>query len=304
VDQRGAIRVSDQIDIGATERFEVPLVADITNVSPDPRNSDAGVVTITFNDDVSGFDVQDLTLTLDGNAVAIDSLALVQVSPSQYTIDLSTVTVAEGTYELRVDSQLSRILGDSGDVLSSDATDEFLVDTTGPQVASIAINNGESQRSMVTEIEVAFSELIPNIDASSFVLENNTSDDTVTPVVAFNVVDGRTIASLTFEGAGIISGSLADGSYTLTVLDNLLDQAGNQLDGDGNGVSGGDATDEFFRLYGDSNGDRIVNVVDLLGFRSSFGAQGDYDPLFDFNSDEIVNVVDLLQFRNRFGITL
>ena len=42
------------------------------------------------------------------------------------------------------------------------------------------------------------------------------------------------------------------------------------LDGNGDGSSGDDATfvDAFFRLYGDSNGDGVVDRSDLGDFRS------------------------------------
>jgi hypothetical protein len=53
---------------------------------------------------------------------------------------------------------------------------------------------------------------------------------------------------LGFSGTGIIGGSLADGNYSLTVLDTTTDAAGNVLEGDSNGTAGGNATDDFFRL--------------------------------------------------------
>src|SRR5262249_40189713 len=62
---------------------------------------------------------------------------------------------------------------------------------------------------------------------------------------------GRTVVVLTFTGADIIGGSLADGNYTLTVRgDRVHDRFGRELDGDGDGTPGGDRVDGFFRLYG------------------------------------------------------
>jgi len=115
-------------------------------------------------------------------------------------------------------------------------------------------------------------------------------------------INGKTIATLTFSGAGIIGGSLADGDYTLRTLDSISDSAGNSLDGDKDGNAGGDAVDDFFRLFGDVNGDRAVNIVDFFQFRNAFS--GNYNAAFDFNGDGVINIIDFFQFRSRFGTSL
>src|SRR6516165_11426335 len=80
---------------------------------------------------------------------------------------------------------------------------------------------------------------------------------------SISLVGGNTAAVLTFAGAEFIGGSLADGKYTLTVLaDHVHDRFGRELDGDGDGVSGGDLVDGFSRLFGDANGDGHVDERD------------------------------------------
>ena len=107
------------------------------------------------------------------------------------------------------------------------------------------------------------------------------------------------------------AGALLDGNYQLYVDPTKVHRVGTDidLDGDGDGESGGafvfgdEAADDFFALYGDFDGNRTVNVIDLLRLRASFGTEDgdeDYDPLVDYHADAAVNVVDLLQFRNRF----
>jgi hypothetical protein len=77
---------------------------------------------------------------------------------------------------------------------------------------------------------------------------------------------------LTFVGTEFVGGSLADGNYTLTVLaDRVHDRWGRELDGDNDGSTGGDRVDAFFRLFGDSDGDRDVDLADLDMMLSSFG---------------------------------
>ncbi len=180
-----------------------------------------------------------------------------------------------------------------------------VVDMTGPQVESVVVNAGEAQRSQVTELAVTFSEVVVGVDASAFILTNTTTNTQVVPTVMTQVIGGQTVALLTFSGTGIVGGSLADGDYTLTTLaTSVTDAAGNQLDGNGDGTGGDNATDTFFRLFGDADGDRMVSVVDFFQFRSAFGAAGTYDDAFDFDGDGDVDALDFFEFRSRFGTGL
>src|SRR5437016_10770789 len=105
--------------------------------------------------------------------------------------------------------------------------------------------------------------------------------------VSISLVNGKTVAVLTFAGTEFVGGSLADGSYTLTVLaDRVHDRWGRELDGDGDGSAGGDQVDGFFRLFGDADGDGHVDQQDRDLFRSAFSAKaGDagYRWYFDFD---------------------
>ncbi|MHC4875350.1 MAG: choice-of-anchor Q domain-containing protein [Planctomycetota bacterium] len=104
------------IDLGAAAAAEgqYELIIDntfpeatIVPVSPDPASGPAGVVAVNFSEDVTGVDIFDFVLTRDdGQSAAIDlseigaNLAVTQISPSQYTIDLTSVTDEVGTYRL------------------------------------------------------------------------------------------------------------------------------------------------------------------------------------------------------------
>jgi hypothetical protein len=113
------------------------------------------------------------------------------------------------------------------------------------------------------------------------------------------------VAALTFAGSEFVGGSLADGSYALTVrADRVHDRWGRELDGDGDGSAGGNRLHAFFRLFGDGDGDGDVNGLDRGLFRSAFRTTiGDaaYVWFFDFDGDDDVHGLDNGQFNRRFG---
>ena len=157
---------------------------------------------------------------------------------------------------------------------------------------------------VVTSITVTFSEDVGVVDASHFELTNTTTNTQVVPGVAYEVINGRTVATLTFSGSEFIGGSLADGNYTLTTLSTITDAAGNQLDGDGDGSGGDNATDEFFRFFGDFDGDGDVDRRDFSAFRQTFNlnsSSSSYNAAFDFDGDGDVDRRDFGAFRVNFG---
>ncbi len=113
-------------------------------------------------------------------------------------------------------------------------------------------------------------------------------------------LNGRTIATLTFTGPGIIGGSLFDGQYTLVInSDKIRDAFGQQLDGDNDGHAGGERREDFFRRFGDSDGDGDVDHFDRSRFLSTFlRRSGDsrYLWYFDFEDDGRVGLIDMLAF--------
>ena len=295
----GLATTRQTIEVTVEDLDEIAPTADIIDITPDPQNSAVDSVTVEFDEAVSGVDIGDFTLTRDGEAVDISGLVVSQISPDQYAIDLSSVTDVDGVYELALNGPGSGITDSAGNALVDEVFEEFAIDRTGPTVESIVINNGAAYRSIINVITVTFSEVVSNVIADSFVLQNTDNSTLFTPEVSTVVVGGQTVATLTFTGKGIIGGSLADGNYRLTVLDTVEDTAGNQLDGDKNSQE-----EEFFRLYGDFNGDRRVDIFDFLMFRSAFVNSSSNKAVlteFDFDGDGQVGISDFIELRNRFG---
>src|SRR5205823_14969406 len=137
------------------------------------------------------------------------------------------------------------------------------------KVESVVLNDGSAQRSMVNSITVTFAGAAI-LDPVAIELRRQ-DGSLVSAQVSIALLGGKTVAVLTFAGPEFVGGSLADGSYTLTVLaDRVHDRWGRELDGDADGSAGGDRVFGFARLFGDSDGDGDVDQQDRDRFRSAF----------------------------------
>src|SRR5262249_30358369 len=119
-------------------------------------------------------------------------------------------------------------------------------------VASVQINDGSAQRSMVTSLKVSFDQppLIGYNPIGVFQLKRQ-SDDAVVGISTD--VNGNDI-TLSFIDGPVEYGSLADGRYTLTIFGSKIAN----FDGNYDGISGDDfvlvgdpATNHLYRLFGD-----------------------------------------------------
>lgn len=164
-----------------------------------------------------------------------------------------------------------------------------------PSVESVVVNDGSAQRSMVTSFTVTFSGPV-TLDFGAFELRRQ-DGSLVGLRVALSLVNGKTVAALTFTGLDVFGGSLADGRYRLTVrADRVRDALGQGLTSD--------RVDAFFRFFGDSDGDGDVDNLDFLRFRSSLNKHlGDpaYLWYFDADGDGDVDGLDVAEFGKRRG---
>jgi hypothetical protein len=165
-------------------------------------------------------------------------------------------------------------------------------------VDSVTINDGSAQRSKINRITVTFDGPV-TVAAGAFKLQRADGQH-VGLELALSEAGGRTVATLTFKGSTVIGGSLSDGKYTLIIRANRIrDRFGRSLDGDRDGLAAGDFRDEFFRRFGDGDGDDDVDRGDWDLFLSSFGARdrdANYLWYFDYEADGRVFLSDLVQF--------
>jgi hypothetical protein len=164
---------------------------------------------------------------------------------------------------------------------------------TPPAVESVVIGDGSAQRSVVRTLRVTFDRLV-NLQAGAFAL---TLTNGVAPTISVTTttVNNKTVATLTFSGAGVFAGSLADGLYELRVVAARVADAGNS-----SVTMAADRVETFHRLFGDIDGDRDVDAMDFNFFRLAYGHAGITSP-FDVDGDGDVDAADFGQFFNRFG---
>ncbi|QDV40460.1 Calx-beta domain protein [Stieleria neptunia] len=189
-----------------------------------------------------------------------------------------------------------------------------LVDLAEVGVLTLGSGSSTTQRSTVTQVDITFDGLV-DVDADAFELRKQGSQGGLVTTAFTLTTDAQnnSVATLTFSGPltrGAI-GALVDGNYQLAIDPTKVRRTGTSvsLDGDGDGLRGGDyvigtsATDQFFALYGDSDGDRDVDGQDYgrfgLTFLKTAGTPG-FNPDLDFDGDGDVDGQDYGQFGLRF----
>ena len=200
-----------------------PPTADIIDVSPDPRNSNAGTVRVSFSWRVVIADVNksDFRLTRNGESVDISGIPEItytdintKVPPTakHYDLDLTSVTASEGTYVLTLDASIANIRDRFGNILLVSASDTWVNDLTKPTVTVTSTLPSKTNASTIP-VTIQFSEAVTGFDAADIVVTNADKSN-------FASVDGDTYT--------IDLTPSADGVITLNIAANVCtDLAGN-----------------------------------------------------------------------------
>jgi hypothetical protein len=268
---RATVPNPDQVSVFAATRADGALTVMVINKNLyDPANPGA-TTSITVN--LSNF----------ANRGTAQLWRLAATNPANLTVagitHLSDLTFTANSFSINAPMQSVQLF-----VIPAAAT--------APAVANVQIGDGSIQRSMVRSLAVTFSGLVV-LDPGAFTVIRN---DGVGTTVGFTTatVGGRTVATLTFSGTGTaLAGSLADGLWTLTVTAAKVRDAGTP-----SLTMTADQTAAFHRLFGDANGDRVVNQSDLTLFRAAYGSG---DATFDVDGNGVVDANDLAAFRANYG---
>jgi CSLREA domain-containing protein len=125
------------------------LNVSITAITPNPRHTAVGSIQIVFNKPVTGFDLTDLTLKLNGGAnLLTGAQTLTSGDNATWTLgNLAGITGADGTYVLNLTASGSNIQDQTNTPLSSDASASWVMDATPP---SVTVNQSGTQTDPVT----------------------------------------------------------------------------------------------------------------------------------------------------------
>jgi hypothetical protein len=177
----------------------------------------------------------------------------------------------------------------------------------GPTLTSVTLNTGDgfsnpNQRSMITSLTVTFSSPV-TLAAGAFTIRNTglftelTGSNIITLATEQILVTGsESVYTIRFgegtsvnfrQGTGNRGNSLADGNYRLEIDATKVSNGGVNLTG--NNVFGAAAADNFFRLYGDSNGDGRVDSTDRAAMNAALRS---YNAAFDWDGNGSVTSGD------------
>ncbi|WP_197455214.1 reprolysin-like metallopeptidase [Stieleria neptunia] len=312
----------------------VTVAADPATVHEDAAESI--VFTLTRTNVVTNSPALDIHFDLAGDATFANDYNADAVHTATFAAGQSTTTVtvtptADSVVE--PDESVTLTLAEDDDYqtgAAAEATATIRNDDPGgaaPQVYSVVYFNedadselnhspdGTGQRSVIRKIRVTFSGPtsvpIGAVTDDSFILESTSGRSRGTrvglEVVRSDVIAGQQVVVLKFTGTELVEAisrkkrnvdaMLVDGEYRLTI-------EGAKLGIDANGAGYGvNATDDFFRLFGDSDGDRDVDGTDSDRFFADDETAGQ-SSLFDFDAKPQKKAVDRSEFINRFGTQL
>lgn len=148
---------ANRLLFGDVERFTIDTVAPTADIVDVPviRSGALGEVVVNFSEDVTGVDLSDFTLTLNGDNVSgpmgnlSSTLAtLTQVTGSQFILDLSKVTSLSGDYELTLvtNNSITDLAGNALDGQTGntavDASTSWTNDSMAPVPSFENVNGG------------------------------------------------------------------------------------------------------------------------------------------------------------------
>jgi hypothetical protein len=196
-----------------------------------------------------------------------------------------------------------------------------------PTVTKVIVENGMTERSYVDQFMIQFSGPV-NVGTliasgriiNALTLTNlgvNVPTSTPKPVTLmanqFRYNANTFTLTWSLEAFGNNKTSLPDGDYQLTINGSkITDPLGAALDGNGDGLPGGNYTTKFFRLKGDVNGDMKVDASTAAGsdsslIKSALGSKpgsAKWNANADLNRDGVVNSADSAIVTNNNGHTI
>jgi hypothetical protein len=246
-----ADQVSDSngsfVAAGVLGVFDVTIQPTVTinqaAAQSDPTNGSPINFTVVFNQAVVDFDGSDITLAGSAPGTLVATVTPVGSAGTTYNVAVGGMT-GDGTVSVSIDGDKVHNSAGNGNIASTSADNVVLYDATPPTVTDIAPSlDGGVLDAGSNALTITFSEAVIGGDVgSNYTLQSRgadgllgTADDTM---VTLTVSYASGVATLSFP-------PLTENVYRLTVWDLITDAAGNRLDGDGDGMAGGDWVRDF-----------------------------------------------------------
>jgi hypothetical protein len=240
----------------------LPVVLDVVDVHPDPRESSVASIDLEFSEllDFDSLDYADLELVRDGQVIPLSGdVAFEHVGGWSYrVVGLADYTEADGSYEFRVNA--GGLHDAAGNPLSTGAADTWVKRSSVLSVAELVPTSTGIRVVFNLPIDPSVINIFDNASAGLGPADVSLTGQFGGPVRG-SVVVSPDRRALTFLQ---LAGRLPSDSYTLTLrsaVDGLMSEAGLLLDGDGDGVAGGDFVASFIR---DEAPARNLEVADAV----------------------------------------
>jgi uncharacterized delta-60 repeat protein len=291
---------------GAIGTFSISVTA--VTLTAQGRNPSTATEPLTFTATITGGvpdgEAVSLVDASNGNAV----VATGTLSGGSATLNVPAGALSIGTHTL-----IAGYGGDANFAASESAAYSQVVQVAPPSLVGAPVINGDNpnglftapgqprpgvQRSMVEDIVYTFDQPVTMLDANAAftVVGIGAHAGSAPATLLATAVPGTNgtqwAVSLTGKANGVLA-SIANGEYSITLNPNAVFAAA-----DGMTAMNTGHTDTFYRLFGDINGDRVVNVSDEFQFSK---AMTTYTPIFDVNGDGAINLADEFQASKSFS---
>jgi PKD repeat protein len=221
---------------------------------------------------------------------------------------VSHVFAAAGTYTVTVG------VSDGDGSSDSRSMAVTIVPAVTLKMSQVTVNNGAAQRSNIETLSIQFSgasNIQALIDAGTICQAVQVWSSTQVTLAAnrfrYDASTFRLTVDLTIDGFGGSAATLlADGTYQLKMNTGMISAAGDPnnhlLDDDG--MADGIRRYDFFRLQGDFDGNRVVDLADrtsLMACMNTKAGCAGYDRAYDLNGDGVINISDYTLWTRLVG---
>jgi uncharacterized repeat protein (TIGR03803 family) len=282
---------------GAGTVFELAANSAITLTRTTGSNPSTASTPLMFAATVSGIpfpqDGETVTLVDTSNDDAVVATGILKSGSA--TLSVPAGALLAGTHNL--------VAAYGGDANLDACESAPYAQTVEVAVTGVTVNGNLPalagvQRSMVDSIVYGFSEPVL-VGSNAFSIAVHAGSSATAPSLSWAAIDPDTNGAstqwvVTFGGAGLVNNSIANGAYDITLNSTAVTSEANP-----SAAVQSRPTGTFFRLFGDINGDGVVNAADNFQFKAALST---YNAAFDFNDDGVINAADNFQFKDSMAL--